>query len=253
MRDGDLAQAGDVLARHHAGIDVRQQAGLVEHQLAHRGQIVDRRGVAQRGERIARRRVAQLGLVAEREQRFVCSRRGCAGAGDLQHLVRATDRRARRPRRLGEGAVVADVAAELGQRDEHLARIRDQAAMAAIAPQSRPSAIIPESSAMINPLKNARAPTIAAIAAGRIGVVCRSQSGPTQGDRHMKIGFNAPTAGPLSALDPLTQLCDRRGGHGLRLRDLQRPCRDPDRHFLALPLQRDRRIPHRATASATSS
>ena len=30
------------------------------------------------------------------------------------------------------------------------------------------SAISPESSAMINPLKNARAPTIAAIAAGRI-------------------------------------------------------------------------------------
>ena len=37
-------------------------------------------------------------------------------------------------------------------------------------------------------------------------VVWRSPSGPTQGDRPMKFGFNAPTAGPMSAVEPLTKL-----------------------------------------------
>ena len=91
----DLAQRRDLLARHDAGIGVRQQAGLAQHQRAHRGEIGDRRLVAERVERLARRAVAQLGLVAEREQRLVAAGR-LAGAGDRQAPRRATDRPAGR-------------------------------------------------------------------------------------------------------------------------------------------------------------
>ena len=65
------AQARHVLARHHAGVDVRQQPRFPQHELAHRLQIVERGGMAERGKRLARGCVAQLGLVAESEQRLL--------------------------------------------------------------------------------------------------------------------------------------------------------------------------------------
>ena len=75
--------------------------------------------------------VAKLGLVAEGEQRFFAARGGTS-ARDLQHFVRREISPLAGPRRVGEGAVVANVTAELGERDEHLARVRDHVAMAAV-------------------------------------------------------------------------------------------------------------------------
>src|SRR5439155_14589139 len=49
-----------------------------------------------------------------------------AGARDGQHLVRGQVRALAAARRRSEGAVVADVAAELRQRDEDLRRVRDE-------------------------------------------------------------------------------------------------------------------------------
>ncbi len=49
-----LAQAGDLLARHNAGIGMRQQPGLAQHERAHRGQIGNRRFVTERLQRVAR-------------------------------------------------------------------------------------------------------------------------------------------------------------------------------------------------------
>ena len=81
---------------------------------------------------LARDLVAQLRLVAEGEQRFLAARGG-AGARDGQHLV---------PRHVGalsfagrvrEGAVMADVAAELGQRNEDLAGIAERNRMSLVA------------------------------------------------------------------------------------------------------------------------
>ena len=68
------------------------------------------------------------------------------------------------------------------------------------------------------------------------------RSPPDGGTHHENRIFNAPTAGPLSGARSADPSLHRRGVAGLRLRDLQRPCRHPDRHLLALPLQRDRRI-----------
>ena len=69
-----------------AGVGVRQQPGLVEHQAAHRRQVVDRRGVAVLGAASrARRRTASSGRLAEGEQRLVA-----AGLGALRRRSPST-------------------------------------------------------------------------------------------------------------------------------------------------------------------
>ena len=42
LRDADAAQATELVAAYDARVDVWQQAGLIEHERAHRGEIVDR-------------------------------------------------------------------------------------------------------------------------------------------------------------------------------------------------------------------
>ena len=87
--------------------------------------------MAEGGELLARRRVAQLGLVAEGEEGFVAARRQTR-AGDRQHLL-AREKGGPPPlRRLRECAVVTNVAAEPRERDEYLARIGDDASVAAV-------------------------------------------------------------------------------------------------------------------------
>ena len=93
---------------------MRQEAGLAQDQPGHLGEIGERRFVAEPGERLARRGIAQFGLVAEGEQRLVAARLG-PGAGDRQHRLGVEISGLARPRRMGEGAVMADVAAQLGQ------------------------------------------------------------------------------------------------------------------------------------------
>jgi len=88
--------------------------------------------MAERLELLACRAVAQLRLVAQGEQRLVAARLG-AGAGDGEDLVAGQIDPLAAARRLGEGAVVTDVAAQLGERDEDLARIRHQPAMPDVA------------------------------------------------------------------------------------------------------------------------
>ena len=117
--------------RHHAGVQVRQQAGLLEHQDRHRPDVGERRVVAVRVEPLARRGPAVLGPVAEGEQRLLAAQRR-ALRGDREHLVRRQERRRHPVRRRGERAVVAAVAAQPGQRDEHLARVGDDARAAGV-------------------------------------------------------------------------------------------------------------------------
>src|SRR5712691_9574731 len=75
--------------------------------------------------RVARDAVAQLGLVAEREQRLVTAGRD-ARPRDLQYLLERHEGPLAAPRRTGEGAVAAHVAAERRQWDEHLGGIGDE-------------------------------------------------------------------------------------------------------------------------------
>ena len=121
---------------HDSGIGVRQQSGLAQHQRAHRPQIIDGGFVPERGQLVAGRAVAQLRLVAEREQRLRAAG-GRSGAGDGEHLVRGQIGRSSRAGPLGKGAVMADVPAKMGERDEHLARVGDMAAMPLVAQTAR--------------------------------------------------------------------------------------------------------------------
>ena len=123
-RGRDAAKLRKLSGRHQAGIEVRQQAGLLEYQLRHRLQIVERRFVAEFGQRLPRRAVAPFRLVAQGEQRLLAAGR-CARPRNIQHLLRRHVGGFAPARRLREGAVMADVAAEMRQRDEHLARIAD--------------------------------------------------------------------------------------------------------------------------------
>ena len=129
-RGGDRPQRSELVAAHHARVEVRQQAGLLEHEPRDAAEVLDRRLAAERRELVARDLVAQLRLVAEREERLRAAGRR-AGARDREHLVLGQVRALAAARRPGERAVAADVAAERRQRDEDLGRVGDEPAPAA--------------------------------------------------------------------------------------------------------------------------
>ena len=99
-------------------------------------QVVDGGLEAHCGEGLARRPVSPLGLVPQREQRLRAAGRG-APARDADRLVHRKVRCANAARGLGEGAVAAHVAAQLGEGDEDLGGERDEAARASVAHRAR--------------------------------------------------------------------------------------------------------------------
>ena len=132
LRHRDPAQTLHVVEAHDAGIEVGQEPGLLEHQLRHGGEIIERRGMAELVQRLARGAVAQLRLVAEREQRLAAAG-ARTGLRNRQHVFGCQIGSGCPPGRLREGAVVAGIAAELGERNEDFPGIRDVGAVAAIA------------------------------------------------------------------------------------------------------------------------
>ena len=122
------AQQGQLVGREGTGVGVGEQAGLVQHQAAHGGEVLHRRGVAVPGQPLGRHRVAVLGLLAQGEQRLVAAPAG-TGTGDGQHLLRGQVGRVEPGRGLGEGAVAAAVAAQHGEGDEHLGGVGDPGAV----------------------------------------------------------------------------------------------------------------------------
>ena len=104
------------------GLACGSRPGLAQHEARAVRQVGGRGGEAEPVELLARRPVAQLGLVAEREQRLVAAGEPPA-FGDREHLLLAHVAALAAPRRPGERAVVADVAAEVRERDEDLRRV----------------------------------------------------------------------------------------------------------------------------------
>src|SRR5438876_8764713 len=117
---------------------MRQQRGLLEHGARRRCEVLDRGRVAELRELVACGPVPELGLVPEREERFAAAG-ALARACDRQHLVDRHVRALAAPRGPRERAVVADVAAELRERDEDLRAVGDEppARLAAHAPRLR--------------------------------------------------------------------------------------------------------------------
>ena len=128
-RRGDRLEPVQLLPRHHAGVQVRQQPGLLQHSDGHRAHVGERGVVALLIEPLLRLRPAVLGPVTEGEQRLEAAHLGTLSR-DLEDLV---GREVRRPSlarrvagRLHEGAVVAPVAAQAGDRDEDLGGVGDR-------------------------------------------------------------------------------------------------------------------------------
>ena len=124
-RGRDRPQRLELGARHDAGIEVREETRLLEHEPRAALEVLERRSAAERAQLFARDLVAQLGLVAEREERLAAAG-GCACARDREHFFLRHERALAAPRRPREGAVAADVAAERRQRDEDLRRVGDE-------------------------------------------------------------------------------------------------------------------------------
>jgi hypothetical protein len=128
LRGRHLAQERDVGGIHHAGIGMRQKTGFVESGLAHLGEIRDRRPMAERRKFLACLSVAQLRFVTEREQGFRAAGFG-ARPRNGENLITREITAFALPRRPGEGAIGADVAAEMRQRNEHFPGMADERAV----------------------------------------------------------------------------------------------------------------------------
>ncbi len=122
---GDRPQRGEVGARHDARVQVGQEARLLEHGAGRVREVLERRLEAELGQLLARNAVAELRLVAEREEGLATAGGG-ARASYLEHLVELHEGPLAAPRGPREGAVAADVAAQLRQRDEDLRRVGDE-------------------------------------------------------------------------------------------------------------------------------
>lgn len=129
-RGGDGFQSLEVGPGQHARVEVGQQTRLLQDPDRHGAYVRERVVVPLRLQPLPRLGPPVLGAVAEREQRFLAAHRRTL-AGDGQHLVGRQEHAVAGPPELAgdgdEGAVVALVTAEAGERDEDLARVRDHA------------------------------------------------------------------------------------------------------------------------------
>ena len=116
--------------RHDPGVEVRQQPGLLEYPDGHGAHVGERVVVPVGVQPLPRRRPAVLGSVTQGEQRLLAAWAAPCRAIS-QDLVRGQVRRRYAVRNSGESAVVATVAAQTGQRDEHLARVGHRAGTSA--------------------------------------------------------------------------------------------------------------------------
>ncbi len=130
-RRGDGLEPLQLGPGHDARVEVRQQAGLLEHPDGHRPDVVEGRVVARRVEPLAGLRPAVLGPVAEGEERLLAAERR-ALAGDGENLVGREVRRRQLVRCGRDGAVVAAVPAQPGERDEDLLGVGDDAGAAGV-------------------------------------------------------------------------------------------------------------------------
>jgi hypothetical protein len=119
-RRAHLSQPGELLVAHDAGVQVRQETGLLDHADGGRAHVLERRGVPAGAEPAARDLVPILRPVAQGEEGLL-ARPLPASSRDREHVLRRQVRSVEPRRRLRERAVVAMVATEHGERDEDLA------------------------------------------------------------------------------------------------------------------------------------
>ena len=125
-RRRDRLEPGQLRPTHHARVQVRQQPGLLQHPDPHGAHIGQGRVVATFVEPLPGLRPPRLGPVAQGEQRLLTTEFG-APSRDIDDLigleVHTPAGGLKLARHRDERAVVADISAEVGDRDEHLARV----------------------------------------------------------------------------------------------------------------------------------
>src|SRR5674536_300826 len=87
----DRLEPGQILPRQHAGVEVWQQSGLLQHRDRARPDIVQGGAVAAAVQPVPGGRPAVLGAVAESEQRLLATQRR-ALSGDVEYLVDRQER-----------------------------------------------------------------------------------------------------------------------------------------------------------------
>jgi hypothetical protein len=113
---------------------MRQETRAFENGFGGLSEVGNRRGVPKPGKFAPRLRVAQLRFVAKREQSLFAAERG-AGFGDGNNPIERKIRAFVSARRMGERAVMADVATKLRQRNEDFLRERHQLTVRKITPR----------------------------------------------------------------------------------------------------------------------
>ena len=125
---GDPAEFRQLLLVEGTGVGVRQEAGLLEDEGCHGGEVVDGGGVPVPLQPLAGDGVAVLRCLTEGEEGLVAAVVG-AVPGDLEHLLWSEEWGLEACGRLGEGAVAAPVPTESGEGDEDLGAVGDAVAM----------------------------------------------------------------------------------------------------------------------------
>src|SRR5579871_376145 len=118
-RDRHFAQEGNVSGGHHPRIGMWQKPGIIENRATHLREIRNRRFVSKVFEFLAGLAVAQFRLVAERKQRL-CTTGFRAGTSNRENFVTREKAAFAPSRRLGKGAVGAEVPAKMRQWNEDL-------------------------------------------------------------------------------------------------------------------------------------
>ena len=129
----DCAQRRDLVCIHTARVNMWQQPGFLQHPGSHFTHILQCAGKTHFRKRAPRRCITQFWLFTQGEKCFLAAHLS-ALATQFQYLLNTHIGLWDMPGCLGEGAVVADIATQMGQRNEHLARIADKVPVREIAP-----------------------------------------------------------------------------------------------------------------------
>ena len=136
-RGAHVLEPGQLLVGHHAGVQVRQQAGLLDHADRDRPQVLERRAGSRASASHARASGYRSSGRSPRVNSASLHPARRPAVGDRNRLLRRQERGVRARRRLGEGAVVTVVPAEHRERDEHLRRVGDDVAVTQVAQARR--------------------------------------------------------------------------------------------------------------------
>src|SRR5437879_4405196 len=113
-----IFQTGEGGAVHDAGIGVREQAGFLQNEFAHRREIIERARKTLFAQEFAGLGKNPFGLIAEAEESFLAARLAAAFC-EREDFIRRHEVSPRLARILAKSAVAAIVAAKGGERDEY--------------------------------------------------------------------------------------------------------------------------------------